>query len=92
MPVDQLLAEQTLPKDPPVTPELLRETTPARELVLQQPMQAHELGFPAAMRHGVPPDVIGVLAATPDVRVPLRSLGLVAPEVVDTKYGEGSLT
>lgn len=79
MTVGQLLDEQTTLADQPVIREVLRETTPARELVSQQPMPAHELGFPAAMRHGVAPDVIGVLAVTPNVRVPLRSLGLIAP-------------
>lgn len=55
---------------------LIEETT----YINQHPMPAHQLGFPAAMRHGVAPDVIGVLAVTPDVRVPLRSLGLTAPD------------
>jgi hypothetical protein len=88
-PVDQSATDVTLPfvtplpgraelTDQLVSGEVLPEATPARQLVAQYPMPAHQLGLPAAMRHGVAPDIAGVLAVTPGVRVPLRSLGLVA--------------
>jgi len=66
------------PADQSVHVEIPPAATPARELVAQYSMPAYQLGFPAAMRHGVAPDIDGVLAVTPGVRVPLRSLGLVA--------------
>lgn len=88
-PVDQSATDLTLPfvtpipgraelTDQPVSGEVLPEATPAPELVARFSMPAHQLGFPAAIRHGVAPDTAGVLAVTPGVRVPLRSLGLVA--------------
>ncbi len=85
--LDRLLTDQARRADSSVLGDVLRDITPADELVSQQSMPAHQIGFPAAMRHGVPPDVIGVLAVTPDVRVPLRSLGLIAPDGDGEGYG-----
>ncbi|MBF6613346.1 MAG: hypothetical protein IVW55_09485 [Chloroflexi bacterium] len=67
--------------DRSVSGEVLPEAMPAPESVAHYPMQAHQLGLPAALRHGVALDIPGVLAVTPDVCVPLGSLGLVAPDV-----------
>ncbi|MEO8288294.1 MAG: hypothetical protein ABI670_17860 [Chloroflexota bacterium] len=78
--MDGPLTDPARPADPSMRGDVLRDAAPANELVSRQSMRVHQLGLSAAMRHGVAPDVSGVLAVTPDVRVPLRSLGLVAPD------------
>ena len=81
-----MLIEKTKPVDQPATEAAFLlvspkpgRAAPARELLVQCPMPAHQPGLSAAMRHGVAPDIAGVIAITPSVRVPLSSLGLVVP-------------
>jgi hypothetical protein len=70
--------DRAAPADQSVPGEALPEVTPAREVVAKYPMPAYQLGLSLERRHGTAPNIAGVLAATHNVRVPLRSLGLTA--------------